>query len=72
MSEHLCHAEGCETPVPPAKLMCLKHWRLVPREIQCRVWRHYRPGQEVDKRPSQEYLQVMREAIAAVAQRDGR
>lgn len=25
--------------------MCLRHWRLVPKDIQDRVWKHYRPGQ---------------------------
>lgn len=46
--------------------MCFLHWKKVPTEIQKLVWKYYRPGQEVDKRPSQEYLLVQRTAIWAV------
>lgn len=67
MMPHHCHAKGCNVKVPPRLLMCLKHWGRVPRHIQSRIWKHYRPGQEVDKKPSVEYLAVMREAIDAVA-----
>ena len=66
---HVCHAEGCEIEVPPKLLMCAKHWRQVPRTIQRAIWRHYRPGQEVDKAPTSEYVAVMKQAIAAVAGR---
>jgi len=67
---HTCHAVECNTPVPPRLLMCLRHWRMVPPAIQRKVWREYRPGQEVDKRPSAEYLVVMKEAIAAVREKE--
>ena len=40
---------------------------MVPRALQQAVWREYRPGQEIDKMPSEAYLAVRREAIAAVA-----
>ena len=39
---HVCHAEGCDTPVPPKLLMCLKHWRRVPKQLQAAVWNNYR------------------------------
>jgi hypothetical protein len=68
---HLCHARGCAKKVPPKLLMCLRHWRLVPPAIRRLVWKHYRPGQEIDKRPSREYLEVMRQAIQAVAEQEG-
>lgn len=64
---HTCHARGCETAVPPKMLMCLKHWRMVPQELQKAVWAHYRAGQEKDKKPSAEYLDAANKAIAAVA-----
>lgn len=63
---HTCHAEGCKVAVPPRMLMCLKHWRMVPKHLQREVWRHYRPGQEIDKNPPPEYLEVMRAAIESV------
>jgi hypothetical protein len=65
--EHVCHAEGCNTPVPPKMLMCLKHWRMVPRDLQRRVWAAYVPGQEVSKNPTDEYMEVQRAAVRAVA-----
>lgn len=71
-NRHVCHADGCEVSVPPKMLMCLRHWKMVPRSIQLRVWREYVPGQEVRKDPSSEYLEVMREAIEAVAEKEGR
>lgn len=47
-------------------LMCLKHWRMVPKIMQDDIWRAYRPGQEIDKRPSQEYVKAQQRAIAVV------
>jgi hypothetical protein len=64
---HRCHAVRCEKEVPPKLLMCLTHWRMVPRRLQRLVWKHYRPGQEIDKRPTREYLDVMKRAIRAVS-----
>lgn len=69
---HTCHAIGCSVSVPPKLLMCLKHWRMVPRALQQDVWKHYRPGQEIDKQPSATYLQVAQAAINAVAAKEGR
>lgn len=69
VNRHTCHAEGCEVGVAPKLLMCLKHWRMVPKPLQVQVWRHYRPGQENDKRPTAEYLEAARAAIDAVAGR---
>lgn len=68
---HTCHAVGCTVAVPPRMLFCLPHWRSVPREWQKRVWAEYRPGQEVDKRPSPEYLLVQAMVVAYVARKAG-
>jgi len=70
--KHLCHAKGCSAEVPPSLLMCSHHWRMVPEDLQRRVWRTYRKGQEIDKRPSEAYLAAMREAIEAVSTIEGR
>lgn len=67
---HTCHAESCQVPVPPKMLMCRKHWYMVPAPLRREVWRVYRPGQEIDKNPSSEYLDVMRAAIDAVAEKE--
>lgn len=63
---HTCHARGCRTRVPPKLLMCARHWRQVPRPLQRAVWSTYRPGQEIDKRPTVEYLAAADAAIEAV------
>jgi hypothetical protein len=69
---HACHAVGCDVAVPPKMLFCLRHWRMVPRELQRRVWRAYVPGQEIRKDPTDEYIEVQREVVAYVARLEGR
>jgi len=44
---------------------------MVPKPLQEEVWKHYRRGQEVDKDPSREYLVAARNAINAVAEKEG-
>lgn len=65
--DHECHAKGCKKQVPPALLMCAKHWKMVPKDIQRRIWEHYQPGQErFEKRPTKAYFEAFREAVDAV------
>lgn len=56
--DHQCHWPGCTKQVPPAKWGCGQHWFALPAHLRTRVWRAYRPGQELDGRPSAEYLKV--------------
>lgn len=63
---HPCHAIGCDVEVPPKMLMCLKHWRMVPRDKQAAIWNTYRPGQEVDKHPTEAYMEAQSAAVEAV------
>lgn len=60
---HFCHAKGCTVPVDPSLLMCRGHWLMVPVSVRTKVLSLYRPGQEVDKHPSMEYLAAAEEAI---------
>ncbi len=60
MSEHLCHWPGCGKAVPPKLWGCRPHWFRLPIHLRAMIWRHYRPGQEIDKQPSMEYLKVAR------------
>lgn len=69
---HPCHATRCNVEVPPAMLMCRRHWFMVPRLIQIAVWTAYRKGQEVDKRPSEAYMDAYRRAVNAVDQKEGK
>lgn len=68
---HTCHARGCDAPCEPRYLMCGRHWRMVPESIAAEVWRTYRPGQEVDKRPSAAWVRAADAAIGAVALVEG-
>lgn len=70
---HHCHWPGCEAQVPPAKWGCLKHWRMLPKELQNRIWRAYRPGQEHTLTPSRDYIdaaKAVQEWIAAKIERE--
>lgn len=69
---HYCHAEACEVKVPPRMLMCLAHWRMVPKPLQDAVWDAYVPGQEQRMDPSGGYLVAATAAIEAVAKKEGR
>lgn len=68
---HTCHARGCKTLCKPEMLMCLKHWRMVPRDLQRAVWATYRTGQcQLNPLPSKEWHAAADAAIAAVAEKE--
>lgn len=69
---HICHAVECCNRVPPRMLMCIKHWRMVPKWLQSEVWRTYVPGQETRKDPTSEYLAAHHAAVGSVAGSEGR
>lgn len=64
---HHCHWPGCDKAVPPAMWGCSRHWFALPAALRAKVWRAYRPGQEQDKRPSADYLQVANEVQEWIA-----
>ena len=70
--EHTCHARGCGVAVAPELLMCLAHWRKVPRSIQRAVWATYRPGQCDDRSPSAAWHDAADAAIGFVARLEGK
>lgn len=53
---HACHWPGCERQVPPAMWGCREHWFKLPKPLRDQIWKEYRPGQEIDGRPSARYL----------------
>jgi hypothetical protein len=69
---HTCHAKGCDRAIAAKFLMCGRHWAMVPPKLQIAVYREYRPGQEIEKNPTHEYLVAMWRAIFAVAQKEGK
>jgi hypothetical protein len=70
--KHTCHARGCDVAVAPELLMCLSHWRRVPKPIQRAVWATYRPGQCDDGHPSRAWHQAADAAIGFVARAERR
>ncbi|MEX2599293.1 MAG: hypothetical protein WD533_06520 [Dehalococcoidia bacterium] len=60
--DHTCHWPGCNRQVPPAMWGCSPHWFRLPKYLRDRIWRSFRPGQEVTLTPSREYLAAVREA----------
>lgn len=72
MTEHHCHALGCDRPCAPERLMCVQHWKRVPAAQRQEVWNHYREGQCRDKNPSLAWLIAARRAICSVAIAEGR
>jgi hypothetical protein len=72
VSEHHCHAVGCAVKVPPSMHMCAPHWRMVPEPIKRLIWKRYRPGQEIDKRPSLDYVATAFVSISCVALLEGK
>lgn len=47
------------------------HWRMVPFDLQAKVYAAYRPGQSVDKNASVAWYRAALEAVKAVARREG-
>jgi len=58
---HHCHWPGCGLRVAPSMWGCRRHWYCLPRVLRNKIWAAYRPGQEIDKRPSKSYIDVARE-----------
>ncbi len=61
MSRHLCHYPDCKKQVPPRMWGCQIHWFRLPLYLRNKVWRAYKPGQEIRKDPSPQYMEVMQE-----------
>ena len=60
-----CHAHGCARMIKPRLLMCHKHWAMVPRKLQDRI---YLALYDMDEGRSQiPYLAATSEAVLAVA-----
>lgn len=58
---HHCHWPGCKAEVPEKMWGCLKHWKRLPAVLQMKIMKAYRKGQEIDKKPSKEYLSITKE-----------
>jgi hypothetical protein len=68
---HYCHAIGCSKRVPPRVWSCRPHWFALPKAIRDKIWEHYRPGQEITKTPTREYMYWFYPAQAWLAAKEG-
>lgn len=68
---HTCHWPGCIREVPPRMWGCETHWFKLPMALRNEIWRTYRPGQEITKDPSREYLAAAR-AVQVWIEKEGR
>lgn len=69
---HECHWPGCGVQVPPAMWGCKSHWFTLPASLRNEIWRHYRPGQEIDGRPSADYINVAKQVQEWINARNAR
>lgn len=69
---NLCRAHGCSERILPSRLMCPRHWFMVPEALRKEVWKAYRPGQENGSVLTQAYLDAAADAINAVARQEGK
>lgn len=51
---------------------CLPHWRMVPKPLQAALWSVYRPGQEIRKDPTPQYLFAQALCVIAIGRREGK
>lgn len=63
---HKCAADGCKKEISIALLMCGRHWKLVPRQLQRAIWR------TINDRDRTKYSGYVCDAIVAVANAEGR
>lgn len=61
-AKHFCHWPGCSAGVPARLWGCTRHWNRLPAPIRKAISRAYRPGQEITKTPSAEYVEAARAA----------
>jgi hypothetical protein len=67
---HTCHWPGCPIEVPPKLWGCRKHWYTLPQHLRDRIWKAYRPGQEINKTPSREYVDAARDVQEWIRQHE--
>ena len=66
---HHCHWPGCAKQVPPTMWGCPTHWFSLPPRLRALIWRTYRPGQEIDGTPDDDYLAAARKVQEWIASR---
>lgn len=55
---HTCHWPGCSVQVKPAMWGCQTHWFKLPKRLRSMIFSTFRPGQELDKNLSRDYVKA--------------
>jgi len=71
---HRCNANDCLARIDGRHLMCTKHWRMVPLELQRKVWETYRSRGTPAGNPAgwASYYEACADAIERVAGQEGK
>lgn len=70
---HLCAAEGCTKSIAAHLLMCIHHWKMVPRALQRQIRRTFRAmlhSPAHDTSSMKDYRTAVRDAVAAVREKE--
>lgn len=70
MTSHVCLAYGCGILVQPRYLACARHWAMLPRLQQERLWATLRHGPGMERLPTLEHHDAVRVAQATISQRE--
>lgn len=65
-----CSAAACNELIARRMLMCSRHWRMVPRDIQDRVYITFQQWQTGDG-SARDYAHAVAQAQLAVANKEG-
>jgi len=63
-----CPISGCGDQIDPSRLMCRRHWYMVPKETRDEVWATWRSGHGAYSRG---HRNAVRRAVAAVLEAAG-
>jgi hypothetical protein len=73
MNTHQCDANHCAVEIDASKGMCQRHWQMVPRDVQQRIYAVARALKSRRERLSSvEFLEAWADAVEAVAAQEGR
>lgn len=73
MKMRSCDANHCSARIDPSKGMCPEHWRMVPADIQRRIYAAARVHKTSAQRLSSvDFLEAWADAVEAVAIQEGR
>ena len=69
-SQSICPIEGCGARKDVEHLFCLRHWRMVTKTAQSRVWDTWRDVRRRESGAIENYREAVAEATRQVAARE--